>query len=47
VITSRGLGAGEDATLEQVEIGAAEHLALEHRQPVDVPFDRSPNSSAG
>jgi hypothetical protein len=30
----------ENAAAEQVEVGAAEHLALEHLEPVDVPFDQ-------
>jgi len=40
VIGEQPLGRRKNATAEQVEIGAAEHLALEHLQPVDVPLDR-------
>jgi hypothetical protein len=36
----RRLVGREHTTTEQIEIGAAEHLALEHPEPIDVPFDR-------
>jgi hypothetical protein len=31
----------EKAAAQQVELGAAEHLALQHLQPVDLSFDRT------
>jgi hypothetical protein len=31
----------EDATAEEIAVRAAEHLALEHLQAVDMPFDWS------
>jgi cellulose synthase/poly-beta-1,6-N-acetylglucosamine synthase-like glycosyltransferase len=34
-------GCREDTTAEKVQIGAAEHLALEHLQPVDVTLHQS------
>jgi hypothetical protein len=40
VIDERPSGRRENTTAEQVEIGAAEHVALEHLQPVDVSLDR-------
>ncbi len=38
--TDRRSSRREDATAQHIEIGAAEHLTLEHLQPVEVPFDR-------
>ena len=43
----RPSGRRENATAEQVEIGAAKHLALEHLQPVDVPLDRPGTPTKG
>ena len=47
VIGERLSGGRENATAEQVEISAAEHLALEHLQPVDVALDRPGTPSKG
>jgi hypothetical protein len=40
-MSRRWSGREEEASGQQVEAGPAEHLALQHLQAVDVPFDRS------
>jgi hypothetical protein len=34
-------GRQEEAAGQQIELGAAKHLAFQHLQPIDVPFDRA------
>jgi hypothetical protein len=40
-MTMHGSSRQEEASGQQIEPCAAKHLALQHLQPVDVPFDRA------